>query len=77
MYPEDATPIERSVIDMQLKRPIFEGEDKNTFEKEGRYFFLGREVPKEEYDLGMDQYNAILQYGIDGKKQELSDISLN
>ncbi len=77
MYPEGATSIEKSIIDMQRVRPIFEGEDKNTFEKDGRYFFLGREVPKEEYEKGMNQYNAILEHSIEQKKEELADPLLN
>ncbi len=65
--------INRSIRDMQNEKPVFEGADKNTYiNKDGEYYFMNRKVTKEEYDLGMDQYQKILDAEIERKKAELN-----
>ncbi len=65
--------IDRSIKDMQNEKPIFEGAGKNTYiNKDGDYYFMNRKVTKEEYDLGMDQYESILNAEIERKKAELN-----
>ena len=68
---QEGTPLQRSFAQLQDEKPVFVGEGKNTFEKEGRYFFMGREVSKDEYDTAIAQYDAILKYQIDEKRGEL------
>jgi len=69
----DAKPFERSVFDMQEKKPVFDGPEKNTFEKNGKYFFMNREVSKTEYETGIEKYNTLLGIELAAKRQELEN----
>lgn len=66
------SPMERSVAEMQHEVPVFNGEGKNTFEKDGKYYFMNREVSKEEYDAGIEKYNQILDHKLRLKKEQLN-----
>lgn len=65
------TPFKRSVTELQESFPIFDGEGKNTFRKDGKYFFMNREVSKDEYEKGIARYEAILDHQIKEKETEL------
>ena len=66
-------PLERSLNDLQDKKPVMFGEDKDTFEKDGRFFIMNREVPKAEYDAFMTTYQAALDLEIAEKKAQLAE----
>lgn len=48
----------KSISDLQNKEPILFGEGKNTFEKDGKYFVIDREVNETEWNTFMNTYNA-------------------
>ena len=55
---------------LQEKPPVF-GDDGDTGEKEGKYFAMGYEVEKDEYDHFIKQLNQLLGITTENLKDEL------
>ncbi len=59
-----------AVEKLQEKPPVF-GDDGDTGEREGKYFAMGYEVEKDEYDHFIKQLNQLLGIDTDNLKSEL------
>ena len=57
---------------MEKERIVLQGEGKNTFEKDGKYFVMNRSVSKEEYDRALQIYNLALDAELAEKKARLN-----
>ena len=72
MINKNETPMQRSIRDMEKERIVLQGEGKNTFEKDGKYFVMNRSVSKEEYDRALQIYNLALDAELAEKKARLN-----
>ena len=72
-YYKKLSPAERSGADLQERKPVFNGSARDTFEEEGRCFFMGRQVNKEEYESLLGKYNALLDHSLELKHEELRE----
>ena len=70
---KDQSMLDRSIEQMQHERPVMiDGEGKNTFEKDGRFYLLDREVSEQEYNQGLDRYQTLLDGEIQRKRDQLN-----
>lgn len=61
-----------AIGDLSERPPVF-GED--TGEKDGKYFAMGREVQKEEYDLFIKRLDELLGMATDDLGKKLEDLN--
>ncbi len=63
-----------AVDKLQEKPPVF-GDDGDTGEKEGKYFAMGYEVEKAEYEHFIEQLNELLGITTQNLGKELEDLN--
>lgn len=70
---KNMAPVERSGGDLQNRKPVLDGPGRDTYIHEDgkRYFAMGREVSKTEYEEFMTKYEDLLKYQIGQKEEEL------
>ena len=71
---KEMTPAARSAADMQERRPVLNGPDKDTFiSEDGRHFVMNREVNEEEYNAFLEKYKVLVEHELAEKRSELEN----